>query len=640
MNIKEIAKLAGVSPSTVSKIINGKDENLNSETRNRVLKIVKEYNYTPYASVMKSTQCKTFSIAVLLKGCLETCHYLNGFFKEAQAHGYHIVLYCSHHSLEAELKNITSLCSKSVDGVIWEKVSSESCIYEKYLKDAKIPFLCLGESHTRSMPRIDFYKIGNELTEKLLEARHSNIAFVYDKWDQVTEKLFEGFQSCLISNQIPYSDYMKLESSPLVQYKNLILDGFTAAVCTDRSIALSIIQQLEEVLFAVPKDFSLVCLQNGTASQNNYPKLSSYPIPYEEYGQALCRHLIHRLEKNDENSIFIHSPIMIGNDSVDIPYTAKRKKIVVVGSIHMDIILTVDETPQTGKSISANHCTTLPGGKGINQAIGASKLGGEVSLIGKVGNDYEGTLIYKALGEYHVDIQGISRDPSNCTGKACIHVQDDGESSITIYSGANSRLTPSDIDMNQQLFRNAGFCLLSSELPMDTLERAAVTAKRYGAQVILKPAAIHNLSGQLLSITDYLVPNKKEIDLLCPFSTCLEEQAKSFLKKNVKNVIVTLGHKGCFFTNGSIAKYYPPSNFQPVDTTGGADAFVSALAVFLLENHPIHQAIQYASCAAGFCISRQSVIPALIDRTSLEMYIKKGIDTVLSVPDSSASVIY
>ena len=133
MTIKEIAGLAGVSISTVSKIINNKDQDINPETRKRVLKIVKEYNYTPYGTVRNISQAKTFLLAVLLRSCDENSPFIYGVLQTAQAYGYNIMLFDSQDDATMELRHITTICRNNADGLIWEPVSGQSREYAHYL---------------------------------------------------------------------------------------------------------------------------------------------------------------------------------------------------------------------------------------------------------------------------------------------------------------------------------------------------------------------------------------------------------------------------------------------------------------------------------------------------------------------------
>ena len=143
MNIKEIAKLAGVSVSTVSKIVNQKDESISKETRERVLKIVKEYNYTPYASAIVTTK-KTWVLGILLRSSVSFDTTLDGIIKTAQDNGYTALVCNSCSDMEQELKNITAMCSRHVDGILWEPVKEGSLEFSHHIQDSSIPYILAG----------------------------------------------------------------------------------------------------------------------------------------------------------------------------------------------------------------------------------------------------------------------------------------------------------------------------------------------------------------------------------------------------------------------------------------------------------------------------------------------------------------
>ena len=159
MTIKEIAKLAGVSISTVSKIVNNKADNINIETRNRVLKIVKEYNYTPYGTAKNISNAKTFVIGVLLRHSTLLNLMLKGIMDMAQKHGYNVLLCDSMDSEEKELKHITALCRHHVDGVIWEPVSENSIQYEHYFQEQDIAVSYINSSLPEASHCLDFMQM-------------------------------------------------------------------------------------------------------------------------------------------------------------------------------------------------------------------------------------------------------------------------------------------------------------------------------------------------------------------------------------------------------------------------------------------------------------------------------------------------
>lgn len=631
MTIKEIAKLAGVSISTVSKIINNKDDNINSNTRNRVLEIVKEYNYVPYAYVKTGAESKTFVLGVLLRSAQCPSPFLNGILATAQQHGYSIMLFDSMRDTQIELKLITVLCRNRVDGVIWEPVQESSLEYRRYFEEQNIEICLANCDFDDSSYRIDFTEIGRQATQALLEYGHKKPGCLTSRDDPTSPSVLTGFKKCLFEHGITYHDYMHIECEAAEWAANLLTHTPSGIVCANFSAAMVLMEQISKIHFQIPHDLSLISLSDKPEQNKYFPKLSCIQIPYLEFGSFLCERLIEKCEKLPSAAAEFPICCRPANDtSLDAPYPSYAKKIVVVGSIHIDITLNVEELPQPGKAICTSKHSIIPGGKGANQAVGVAKLGNEVCLLGKVGNDYDSTLIYACMQENYVDYQGIRRDPYTETGKAYIHVQNDGESMITLLSGANQNLTPADIASYEALFENAGYCLLQTEIPEITIQTAAEIARRYHAKNILKPAAMNHINDSLFNLIDIFVPNKKEAEILCPDITDIPGKADAFLARGAKTVIITLGEDGCYIKSPTFIGYLPAADFTPVDTTGAADAFISALAVYLIAGYPIERAARIASYAAGFCISRQGVIPALIDRNSLETYICQTEPDILS----------
>ncbi|PXX48565.1 LacI family transcriptional regulator [Hungatella effluvii] len=624
MTIKEIARLAGVSISTVSKIVNNKDENINVETRNRVLKIVKDYNYTPYGTVKTTSEAKTFILGVLLRSIPKTNQFLNGALFAAQKNGYSLLLYDSVGSISSELKNITSLCKNNIDGVIWEPVNEQSLEYRRYFDEQGIEVCSINTGFDTAAYFIDFNQMGYEATQSLIQYGHTKLGCLTKENSVRSDMVFEGFKKCLFDNSLPYHDTMKLSAENQDWYNGILSHTPTGIVSSHYASSLVLLEQLAKIQYRIPYDLSLVSLRDDVRENLRFPGISSIKIPYYEFGAFVCERLIEKCEKKELTANIFQTEYPLENTfSLDVPFSSHAKKIVVVGSINIDVTLNVDELPQPGRTVSTGKHSVILGGKGANQAVGASKLGSEVSLIGKVGNDYDSTIVYTCMEENHVDVQAVRRDPHSETGKAYIYVQNDGESMITILTGANQNLTAGDVLPYHKLFENAGYCLLQTEVPEDAVEAAARLAHSYGVCNILKPAAMNHISDTLMELIDIFVPNRKEAELLCPEVPDIEGKADTFLKKGAKIVIITLGHSGCYIKSPEFTGYLPAADFTPVDTTGAADAFIAALAVYLSSGFPIAKAAKIATYAAGFCVSRQGVIPALIDRNSLETYIKR-----------------
>lgn len=624
MTIKEIANLAGVSISTVSKIINNKDQNINPETRSRVLKIVKEYNYTPYSNVKNISTAKNFLIGVLLKEGSQTNLMLNGILHTAQEQGYSILLYDSGNSEELELKHITSLCKNHVDGVIWEPVSEQSEQYERHFAEYNIA-VCYINGYSDHFFSIDFAQMGYVLTRKLLDYKHTRLACLLKEKSQRSALVLEGFKKCLYENQIPYNEKMELYISDQDYFTKIINYEISGIVSSHFASSLMLYEQMERLHYYIPSDLSLVSLKDDVREGISFPHISSVKIPYREFGQYVCRDLINKCEKRERalEHLFAAPYIFDNEDSLEPPPFMRVKKIVVVGSINLDVTFNVDWLPQAGRTTTILNSNTTAGGKGANQAVGAAKLGREVTLIGEIGNDADAAFLFDTLEQENVTTQGVHRDLTAQTGKAYIYIENSGESAVTILSGANGNLSAAGIRKRQYLFENAGYCLLATEIPIETVIEAAKTAKEYGVKNILKPAALKTIPEELLALTDIFIPNRKEAAALCPDGDTVEERAQYFLEKGVGTVIITLGEDGCYLRTADREKYFPAADFVAIDATGGADAFICALASCLSEGFSLDRSIRIATYAAGFCVSRQGVVPALVDRNTLETHISK-----------------
>lgn len=638
MTIKEIAQLAGVSISTVSKIVNNKDQNIHPETRSRVLKIVKEYNYTPYGTVKDLSTAKSFLIAVLLRNSgFNTM--LKGILETAQEHGYSILLFNSQNNPEAELKHITTICQKRADGVVWEPVSHESAAHAQHFSRQGIPVCCINGSDKSSSYSIDFQEMGYRLTQKMIDYKHTRMLCLLQRDNPRSMQVLDGFKKCLYDNALPFDKNALLyndDDSSVYLQKISSLD-ITGIVSSHYSSSIYLYEKLHQLHYQIPADLSVVSLKDDPQNTIPFPHISCIRIPYHEFGCFVCRRLIDLCEKrepHDSGTLFTADYNFDNEDSIHIPSSLCLKKIVVVGSINSDMTFNVDWLPQAGKTTKILNATRTVGGKGANQAVGAARLNREVTLIGEIGNDADSSFIMDALTHEGIPNQGIHRNLASPTGKAYIYIDCKGESTITVLPGSNASLSAEMIKRRRHLFQNAGFCLLSSELPVSTLLEAAKTGKAYGAKNILKPAVLRSIPDQLLELTDILIPNRKEAASLCPSDSSIEAQAEYFLSKGIETVIITLGEEGCYLRTRECSKYFPAADFVAIDTTGGADAFISAFASYLTEGYSLEQSIRIATYAAGFCVSRQGVAPVLADRSTLEAHIGKFEPSLLQHEES------
>lgn len=622
MTIKEIAKIAGVSPSTVSKIMNQKDDSISVETRERVLQVVKEYNYVPYLSTATSGQ-KTMVLGVLLRCVATQGSELEGFLQAAQENGYSCLVRSSFSSPEQELKNVSALCANRVDAVIWEPLSRESLQAARHFADSEIPVFTIGTGDPNAF-QLPFEEMGCRMTEALIDRKHRRIACVLGRepWNVA---FLEGYRRALFSHQLPLEDSLIFHEIDELLLYQINSRSVSAVLLSNSTMALEFYHLLRCLHYRVPEDVSLIALHSDNHPMPAQPELSTCTVQWRAFGQDLCRQLIARIEKREAPAPALSRQIQLDNLST-VACCEERNipRIVVVGSINIDTYLDVSQLPHSGMTVSTNTSSIYPGGKGINQSIGVSKLGQRVSLIGNVGSDLAAGQIYDALTQYGIDASCVNRCPDTDTGRAYIFVDSSGNSIISILAGANSRLSPGDIRRAEPQFEGCGYCLIQSEIPIDAVLEACRAAHRHQVRTILKPSACEHFPRELYGEIDILVPNENELKALCPQLDTMEDRVDFLRAAGVRTVITTLGARGCYVKTEGWSRAFPAAVFKTVDNTGASDAFISALAAYLLQGYQLEQAVRVATYAAGFAISREGVVPALIDRSSLESYIRQA----------------
>ncbi|HJC48357.1 MAG TPA: LacI family DNA-binding transcriptional regulator [Candidatus Lachnoclostridium pullistercoris] len=625
MTIKELARIAGVSVSTVSKVMNQKDEGISADTRERILNLAREYGYSPYSSI-STIPSKTPLIGVVMRS--QSQEIAEGIMEQAQALGHRVIYSVSGNSLKTESQTLNILCRAKVDGILWEPVSSASLSLKTIPDKAGIPYLLFQCPWAADSECIKYDSLAAFAVQNLLERYHTSIACLLS--DPEEDSLFlEGYKKCLFDHGIlPKDSLVFSEISPLLLQK-ISSRLVSAVVCSNYTNALELYGKLTSLHYSIPRELSVIAMKDGQFQELPFPSISCCPVPERAFGQYLTDKLLHWDDPEWSRKTFRPKISLNGFSTVAFPPHMQEERILVVGSINIDHYLNVDQLPYSGKTVMTTDSLVFPGGKGINQAVGVSRLGHMVTLVGCVGTDTDAEIIDTAMEKYSLDTSGIKRVSGEQTGKAYIFVQKNGESIISILSGANHCLTPDDIARNHSLFEHAGYCLIQTELPDETVAAACRAARAYGVKTILKPSARHHLIPEILENVDILVPNLDEINELCPQEPSLEKQAEYFLNLGISTVIVTLGKNGCYMKNASEEMYLPAENFLSIDNTGAGDAFISALASYLLYGYEMKDAIRIANLAAGFSVTRRGVAPALIDKSTLEAYLRQKYPNLL-----------
>jgi ribokinase len=284
------------------------------------------------------------------------------------------------------------------------------------------------------------------------------------------------------------------------------------------------------------------------------------------------------------------------------------KRIIVIGSSNTDMVIKTEKLPAPGETILGGKFLMNPGGKGANQSVAASRLGGKVTFISKRGNDLFGNQAVGLLMREGVDIKYIVKDPDLPSGVALITVDSTGENSIVVAPGSNGNLLKEDIP--SVIFDTGKFeiLLLQLEIPIDTVEYSAVTASEHGIKVILNPAPARKLSDNLLKNTWLITPNETEAEtitgVIITDIPSAERAAELIQERGVKNVIITLGEAGAYIKSENYTGLIPGIKVKPVDTTAAGDVFNGALAVAISEGSDLKDAVIFANEAAAISVTR------------------------------------
>ena len=281
--------------------------------------------------------------------------------------------------------------------------------------------------------------------------------------------------------------------------------------------------------------------------------------------------------------------------------------ITVLGIFVADISFSGNKLPTMGETILGDSYNIGPGGKGCNQAIAISRLGGKVNFISKLGDDDYGKLAINKLKKDNIDTSNIIISNKHKTGVAGIHVDSNtGKNAITVVRGAPSSLTIDEIDTN--LFKQSKIFLTQLEIPIEVTLHCLKAAKEHGLINILNPAPACKLNNDIFKLVDYFTPNETEAEFYTGVKINDEKDAKVSAKKliemGIKKVIITLGEKGLFYSDGEEEIYIKATPDKAIDTTGAGDAFNGGLAFGLFKEKPIKECLELANKVAGISTTK------------------------------------
>jgi ribokinase len=294
----------------------------------------------------------------------------------------------------------------------------------------------------------------------------------------------------------------------------------------------------------------------------------------------------------------------------------KKPRIVVVGSSNTDMVVKIPHLPSPGETVLGGEFRMVAGGKGANQAVAAARLGAKVLFITRLGMDLFGDNTLRNFESEGIDTRFIVRDPDFPSGVALILVDDEGENMIAVAPGANSKLSPSDVEVAEEEISLYSVMVLQLEIPLETVISAARMARQKGLKVILNPApaCLRGLPPELLKEVDILVPNESEARALLGLKADVidESWAPQLLELGPKAVVVTLGARGSLVVTYERVWNVPAPRVKAVDSTAAGDAFTGALAVAIAEGQELGASVEFANKVAAISVTRmgaQSSLP-------------------------------
>lgn len=264
----------------------------------------------------------------------------------------------------------------------------------------------------------------------------------------------------------------------------------------------------------------------------------------------------------------------------------------------MDLVVSADKRPQTGETVLGNSFETVPGGKGANQAVAAARLGADVTMIGRVGDDSFGNTILGNLKANQVQTKYVEPVTQTRSGTAHITLAE-GDNSIVFVKGANDFTTPEYVKKAETAIREADIVLIQLEIPMETVEYAADLCDKLGVPLLLNPAPARQISKDVIKKASFITPNEHEFKILFD-----GRDRSEVLKQYPNKLIITEGKKGARFFNGEKEMVIPGVTVPVVDTTGAGDTFNAAFAAQIAERKSVEEALEFANHAAALSVTK------------------------------------
>lgn len=308
------------------------------------------------------------------------------------------------------------------------------------------------------------------------------------------------------------------------------------------------------------------------------------------------------------------------------------KNVCVIGSLNMDMVLSMNKLPQLGETLIANQIETVNGGKGGNQACAASRLGCHVTMIGCIGDDAYGSILYKGLEQDGIRTKYIKR-VKGPSGMAIITVDQDGNNTIAVVPGANNKVTTSHIEEVKDIIQESHIVISQFETPMEATELAFRYAKEAGCITLLNPAPFAEVTKELLENTDIIIPNETEVHeltgILVNDEASAKQATKSLFDQGIRYAIITLGADGAILVSKERCKWVPAFKVSAIDTTAAGDSFIGAIASKLTQDmledfDKVLEIISFGNRVSSITVTREGAQSSIPTLEEVHKHMKEG----------------
>jgi len=616
LNIRELAKIANVSPTTVSKVLNHKANDISEETKKRVWEVARQYNYAPYQNVINNLDLDGKLIGIFVPA-IDALHLqvIRGAEKAAYEKGYEVVV-CNIGDNPVMLENrLNSLRRKKAEGVIISRFATYGDEILSALTNYPTRVLDSYGSCTSAV---------NQVFRRLVNHGHKRIGLLTSDLKRTdTQKKLDACKNAFLKENLSFdiSLVYETDSSPdssVLGMRYLLSNKITAVIAFDDIIASGVYRLLQNEALRIPQDISVLCFGDYDIHPYLYPEPAIITTAYEEIGYNAVMDLVREIEGSVGGDTAVEAVVSwgIGIGRYHEQKDSFKRKVLVMGYLNMDTVIYIPHEIEESRcpNINASDVQIMAGGKASIQSAAVAKLGGNCYVVGRVGNDLNGGKIQNELSKMNINTGGILYDDTKPTGKATIYVPKEGKTSYDTDYGANLNFSPADIEQYEDLFSDAAYCLVSMQLPQEAFYHAARVCKRKNVKLICNAGPVFELDDYSYLGAHILIATLSGINILVPGKGSTEEKIRKLLKSHTENMIITQEYEGqCILINANQRTRFAMEDFEFVSHTAGVDCFCGALTVALISGKDLEESVAYALTGAALTMSRPGSLPALPD---------------------------